>query len=167
MSALFGQPPATDEDYWIVRALILQLSATKPELAATLDPRKGWPLVPKRTLGYVGPELAQTTFAAGVTVAVICFCITALRLILRRLVWKMKLFADEWIIIPGTVSVWTPKSAAREASSEVVDEWTDVCGLALATCLRPSRRVRRSELSRRRGKQARQLSIDLLGWLYA
>lgn len=98
-SALFGQPPNTEDDYWIARGILCALGLFK------LDAHKGVGIFPHRPPpDRYHYETKGPGIIAGVSVSMaIMIAITGARLGLwyfkKRLIWGW----DDWLIIPGVV----------------------------------------------------------------
>ena len=98
-SALFGQPPNTESDYWIVRSILHSAGLNN------VDPERGAKIPPPR------PSPAQYHFEtkgpgiiAGMSVSiVIMVAITGSRLLLRLFKTGLRWGSDDWLIIPGVV----------------------------------------------------------------
>ena len=122
-SALVGQPPATDEDYWIVRGLDLLvatlLEIKQPGSSAALppiQPEMGALIPPPRP----PPELYRfetrgPQYVAGAVVGiVIALLITGVRLAIRIRNVKLYFGADDCFIILGVVSKYPRKRTVKE-----------------------------------------------------
>lgn len=108
MSAFVGQPPATEDDYWMVRWIIMsangygRVSPLRPDM----DPALGVPGLPKAPPGYVFETRQPGVIIATSVLTVLMFLMTAVRLGLR---WCRKDLAwglDDWLVIPGAVSAF-------------------------------------------------------------
>lgn len=98
-SALVGQPPATDEDLWIVKGNLLLTGLTK------LDPHKGLMIPPFRPPPdkYHFQTRQPAIIAVSSVLIVVMLVITVARLLLRRLKKEMKFGPDDWLMIPALI----------------------------------------------------------------
>jgi hypothetical protein len=98
-SALVGSPPATQDDYWIVRSLLLVAGIPNP------DPSKGAKIPPARPpperyhFETNGPRIIAGSAVSLVVMALF----TGTRLLLRSQKAGLKFGLDDWFIIPGAV----------------------------------------------------------------
>ena len=99
-SALVGQPPLTQDDYWIVRGNLLEYGLEK------LDPSKGLQIPPFRPppdkyhFHTRGPAIIAV---CSVSIVIMLFA-TIARLLVRKLKKDLKFGRDDWLIIPATVN---------------------------------------------------------------
>lgn len=106
ISALIGQPPKTEDDYWIVRSLLLVagLNNVDPKLGAKIPPAR--PPPDRYHFETRGPGII-----AGMSVCiVIMVSVTVARLLLRWFKGSVRFGADDWLIIPGAVRCSVPSS---------------------------------------------------------
>ena len=95
-SAQFGQPPATQNDYYIVKALL----SRSPKLAA-LDPAKGFPMqVPSDAPHDSG---ADRIYAGAIITIFFLLFITGIRVVTRRMAKPNALGWDDFFIILAAV----------------------------------------------------------------
>lgn len=98
-SALIGQPPSDQEDYWIIKGM-MHLDGI-PDGA--LNPSYGFPLTLKPPPNYQyetrGPRLLIGLSFAIVLAVLITGTRLGLRLFRRNLRWGL----DDWVIIPAMV----------------------------------------------------------------
>ncbi len=99
-SALVGQPPLTDSDYWIVKGN--QLLSGK----GNLDPSKGLKFPPLRPppYQYRFETRGPTITAVSAVVFVIMFSVTIARFMLRKFMKELKFGLDDWLMVPALVS---------------------------------------------------------------
>ncbi|KAL8880640.1 MAG: hypothetical protein Q9192_007976 [Flavoplaca navasiana] len=103
-SALIGQPPLTDSDYWIVKGN--QLLSGK----SNLDPSKGLKIPPLRPppdqyrLETRGPAIT----AVSAVIFVIMISVTMARFMLRKFMKELKFGLDDWLMVPALIlaSLW-------------------------------------------------------------
>ena len=95
-SALYGQPPNTEEDLWIVKGLLRTAGLDT-------DPRLGVPVDPPRPANYHfqtrGPQLV-ISMSCMISLVIL---ITGIRLALRKFVAPLRFGLDDWMIIPAAV----------------------------------------------------------------
>lgn len=98
-SALIGQPTATQEDYWIAKALLQAFGMFE------MDPNQGAPIPPKRP----PPELyrAESRAATNITAYSISMAfmiiITMSRLCLRAFSKRMRWGLDDYLMVVAFV----------------------------------------------------------------
>lgn len=98
-SALFGQPPKTDTDYWIIRSILLSAGLNH------VDPNKGLKLPFLTSSSPQGNDSRGPGIIAGMSVAiVIMVVVTVARLLVRSFKRELRWGADDWLIIPAAVS---------------------------------------------------------------
>lgn len=99
-SALVGQPPLTDDDFWIVKGNLLLTGLTK------LDPHKGLKIPPFRPPPdqYHFQTRQPAIIAVSSVLIVVMLVVTVARLMLRKLKKDMKFGLDDWFMIPALVS---------------------------------------------------------------
>lgn len=95
-SALVGEPPKTDDDYDIVKALMLRLHLN-------LNAAKGIHLVPPPLHPQSDTRAPQILTASIICITLIVF-ITGSRLSIRAFGPNVKWGWDDWLIIPGAVN---------------------------------------------------------------
>ncbi|KAI9794752.1 MAG: hypothetical protein M1835_006383 [Candelina submexicana] len=100
MSAYIGQPPQTDEDYWVVRNFLHLQGKTNA------DPTKGVkipPAKPPPNVYHFESRAPGIITGSAMTIVIMVF-ITVSRLIVR---WRrksgQKFGADDWMIIPALI----------------------------------------------------------------
>lgn len=94
-SALIGQPPSTDNDFYIVKALLREFHSDR-------DPTKGasfGPLPPNMFDHSRGPRI----LAGSIVLIVLTVLITGSRLLIRGLHHQLRWGWDDWFIIPASV----------------------------------------------------------------
>lgn len=96
-SAFIGTPPNTQEDYYIVRALLLSIGLTA-------DPANGSIGTPRKPDGYVFESNQQYIINASAVLLVYIFAITSARIAIRACVKRMTLGWDDACIVVGVVS---------------------------------------------------------------
>ncbi|KAK7534212.1 uncharacterized protein J3D65DRAFT_477270 [Phyllosticta citribraziliensis] len=97
MSAFINDPPNTETDYWVAKALLQSAGLYD------VDPKKGAHLAPKRPDGYVF-ETKGPRIVAGLAVCIaIMIIVTGLRLFLRYHVRRLKWGIDDTLMVPGLV----------------------------------------------------------------
>lgn len=97
-SALIGQPPNTDEDYYIARGIILKLGLD-------LDPAKGVAIPPLRPPGAHFETRGPSIAAAHAMCVVVIVLVTGTRLLIRALHHRVKWGWDDWLMIPAAVGL--------------------------------------------------------------
>ncbi|KAI5198180.1 hypothetical protein E4T39_06935 [Aureobasidium subglaciale] len=96
-SACLGQPPATQDDFWIVKGMY------RAAYSFNKDPSVGYLFVPKKPDNYEYND-KQAGIILGMAVAIaIMFLTTALRLALRQFKTGVRFGADDWILIPAVI----------------------------------------------------------------
>ncbi|KAL8967285.1 MAG: hypothetical protein Q9183_002994 [Haloplaca sp. 2 TL-2023] len=96
-SALYGRPPATDDDFWIVKAMLFQMGLVDA------DPSKGLPL---KQFPPPTNESKTGTIIAGVTISIfLVLSITTTRLVARKLISTSSLGWDDALIVPAALAV--------------------------------------------------------------
>ena len=97
-SALIGSPPATDNDYWIVKGMLRAI-----HMDGKVDADQGYDFFPKRPENYQSEE-KRTNIIVGMSVCIfIMSSVTVARLAIRLLRTGLRWGADDWSIIPGAV----------------------------------------------------------------
>ncbi|KAL8999157.1 MAG: hypothetical protein Q9169_001936 [Polycauliona sp. 2 TL-2023] len=95
-SALYGQPPATDDDFWIVKGMLFQIGLVDA------DPSKGLPL---KQFPPPSNENKAGSIIAGVTVSIFfVLSITTTRLVARKLIRTSSLGWDDVLIVPAALA---------------------------------------------------------------
>ena len=95
-SALYGRPPATQDDFWIAKGLLFQIGLVDA------DPSKGLPL---KQFPPVDTEKHTGSIVAGVIVSIfLIVSITSTRLIARKMVRSSSLGWDDLLIVIAAVS---------------------------------------------------------------
>ena len=95
-SAVIGQPPNTDRDYYIVRALLRLLHLDQ-------DPAKGI------SFGPIPPGLSEKDthgpriLAGCIVLLILSIFITGSRLLIRAFQQKLRWGWDDWAIVPAFV----------------------------------------------------------------
>lgn len=100
-SALIGQPPNNQEDYWIVLGIIRKLGLH-------LDPAKGVLIPPARPPSARFETRGPRIIAADVLVIVLVILITGSRVLIRALYRRLKWGWDDWFIILASVGTVIP-----------------------------------------------------------
>lgn len=96
-SAFLGQPPATQDDFYIIKGMY------RAAYAFNEDPSKGYLFVPRKPADYeYNNKQASVIFGMAVAI-VIMLLTTTLRLALRQFKTGVRWGADDWILIPGAV----------------------------------------------------------------
>lgn len=98
-SALIGQPPNNQEDYWIVLGILRR--AGMPNL----DPAKGAQIPPSRPLNDQYKSRAPMMLAADIVCIVLVVLITGTRLLIRALCHGLRWGWDDWMILLASVSL--------------------------------------------------------------
>jgi hypothetical protein len=100
-SAFLGSKPATSDDYWIARYLLLQ---SHP--AADVDPNNGFSIQPPRPPpSEYRPESKGASIIAGLSASIVVMVvITALRIWLRFRKTTLAPGSDDILIVFGVVS---------------------------------------------------------------
>lgn len=99
-SALIGEPPNTEEDFYIVRGILRRFGLDK------LDPALGAPIPPLRPPNAHFETRGPSLIAVHSICIVLLILITGSRLLIRGLHRGVKWGWDDWVIIPGAVSVF-------------------------------------------------------------
>lgn len=101
-SALFGTPPITEDDLWIVKGVYRFLGLT-----GKVDPKKGLPLKAKKPPNYVFESWGDYAIRTSAALIVLMVLITGSRLLLRATRRDLRWGPDDWVIIPAAVScIW-------------------------------------------------------------
>lgn len=96
-SAFLGQPPATRDDFYIIKGMY------RAAYAFNKDPSKGYLFVPRKPADYEYND-KQASIIVGMAVAIfIMLSTTVLRLVLRQFKTGVRWGTDDWILIPGAV----------------------------------------------------------------
>ena len=96
-SALYGRPPATDNDFWIVKAMLFQMGLVDA------DPTKGLPL---KQFPPPNDESKAGSIIAGVTISIfLVLSITTTRIVARKLISTSSLGWDDALIVVAAVRV--------------------------------------------------------------
>ena len=99
-SAKVGQPPVTQDDYYIARGILVSIGLFK------LDPHKGAKLPPaKPSPDYEYTSRGPSMVAGSIASIIIMLIVTGLRLAIRLRERRLHFGLDDWIIIPGVVRV--------------------------------------------------------------
>lgn len=98
-SALYGTPPATEDDLFIIKGLY-RLAG----LAGKFDPKKGLPLRAKKPPNYVFESWGDHAIRTATALIVLMVLITGFRLVLRATRRDLRWGLDDWVIIPAAVS---------------------------------------------------------------
>lgn len=97
-SALIGSPPATQDDYWIVKGMLNAV-----HMANKTDADNGYTFLPKRPAGYEYED-KQTGIIIGMSICIfVMFFVSGARLGLRLFRTGLRWGADDWVLIPGAV----------------------------------------------------------------
>ncbi|KAF4310885.1 hypothetical protein GTA08_BOTSDO13540 [Botryosphaeria dothidea] len=101
-SALIGSPPATQDDYWIVKGMLNAV-----HMANKIDADNGYTFLPKRPAGYEYED-KQTGIIIGMSICIfVMFFVTGARLGLRLFRTGLRWGADDWVLIPGAIMAIT------------------------------------------------------------
>lgn len=96
-SAFLGQPPATQDDFYIIKGMY------RAAYAFNKDPSKGYLSVPEKPTDYEYND-KQASIIVGMAMAiVIMLSTTTLRLVLRYFKSGVRWGADDWVLLPGVV----------------------------------------------------------------
>lgn len=98
-SALYGTPPATEDDLWIVKGVYRVVGLT-----GKVDPQKGLPLRAKKPPNYVFESWGDHAIRASAALIVLMVLMTGSRLVLRATRHDLRWGLDDWVIIPAAVS---------------------------------------------------------------
>lgn len=98
-SALYGTPPVTENDLFIIKG-IYRLAG----LTAKVDPKKGIPLRAKKPPNYVFESWGDRAVRTAAALIVLMVLITGSRLVLRATRRDLRWGLDDWVIIPAAVS---------------------------------------------------------------
>jgi len=102
-SALIGEPPVTEEDYWVAKALLVAIgkSTADPSLGAACSTPKPPPQL------YKFETKAPSIITSVSICAFIMILVTALRLYVRHRNDRLRLGLDDLLIIPALVRYTT------------------------------------------------------------
>ncbi|KAI4717428.1 hypothetical protein E4T48_06380 [Aureobasidium sp. EXF-10727] len=96
-SAFLGQPPADQDDFYIIKGMY------RAAYAFNKDPSKGYLFVPRKPENYEYND-KQASIIVGMALAIVIMMFTtALRLTLRRFKTGVRWGADDWILIPAAI----------------------------------------------------------------
>lgn len=95
-SAVLGQPPSTEDDYYIVKAIMQQFHLQG------MDPAKGMSLGPP-PLNIQSDTRGPQIIASSTVFIVLIIFITGSRLSIRAFHPKVKWGWDDWVILAGAV----------------------------------------------------------------
>lgn len=98
MSALIGQPPANQNDYWIVLGIMRKIGLEN------LDPAKGILLPPPRPINDHYRSRGPGIIAANSVCIFLIIFFTGSRLFIRGLYRSLQWGWDDWIISVAMVS---------------------------------------------------------------
>lgn len=98
-SAFIGQPPNTQDDYWIVLGIIRRLGLPNH------DPAKGILFPPARPLNDHYRSRAPQMLAANAICIILIILITGSRLLIRGLYRGVQWGWDDWLIGLAAVSL--------------------------------------------------------------
>lgn len=98
-SALYGTPPVTEDDLWIIKGIYRFLGLT-----GKVDPKKGLPLRAKKPPNYVFESWGDQAVRTSAALIVLMVLITGSRLVLRATRRDLRWGLDDWAIIPAAVS---------------------------------------------------------------
>ncbi|KAL8863039.1 MAG: hypothetical protein Q9178_000412 [Gyalolechia marmorata] len=108
-SALYGRPPVTDNDYWIVKALLFAMGLVDA------DPVNGLPF---EQFPPLSDESRSGSIIAGVTISIfLIVSVTATRLVARKTIRTSSLGWDDALITAATV-------AGLESIAEIMQWFT-------------------------------------------
>jgi hypothetical protein len=96
-SAFLGQPPANQDDFYIIKGMY------KAANAFNKDASKGYLFVPERPEDYEYNDKQAGIIIGLVAAIVIMLFTTSLRLFLRQFKTGVRWGADDWVLIPGVV----------------------------------------------------------------
>lgn len=97
-SALFGDPPNTKRDYYIIRGI------DRTYGLGSSDPNDGFTYFASEPPGYVH-ETKSSSILAGLVIMILTILIpTVTRLVLRASIPAMSFGSDDWAIILAAVS---------------------------------------------------------------
>ncbi|POS77820.1 hypothetical protein DHEL01_v203795 [Diaporthe helianthi] len=92
-SAILGNPPNNQDDFFIVRGIF------RSSGLFSANASRGWITVPEEPAGYVYETKQPGTIAGMVVVILLISIVTATRLALRYYSAKMVFGADDWVIL--------------------------------------------------------------------
>ncbi|KAG9531310.1 hypothetical protein KCU93_g1878, partial [Aureobasidium melanogenum] len=96
-SAFLGQPPATQDDFYIIKGMY------RAAYASNKDPSKGYLFVPRKPADYEYND-KQASIIVGMDVAVVVMLsTTVLRLALRQFKTGVRWRLDDWVLLPGVI----------------------------------------------------------------
>ncbi|KAL8679456.1 MAG: hypothetical protein Q9186_004286 [Xanthomendoza sp. 1 TL-2023] len=121
-SALIGQPPLTDDDYWFIKGS--QLLAGK----SNLDPRKGLRIPPLRPPPdqYHFETRGPAIIAVSAVLVSIMFIVTVARFMLRKFMKELRFGWDDWLMIPALVRHVLLAPAGDLDNVTSLTYWTEV-----------------------------------------
>lgn len=131
-SAFIGHPPATEEDFYIVKSYLRLASKYSGKFNA--DPTKGIAPGMKPPPGYVYHDKQAGILVALSVMLVFIFFLTATRLSLRLFVQRLKWGPDDWAIIPATVRRTPPDSLRFLTDSRYYAAWHDDLSYSANPC---------------------------------
>lgn len=102
MSALIGQPPNTEEDYWIVKGILTRFGLPG-------DPALGIAVPPVRPPDAHFENRGPRIIATNSVVIVLVILITGSRVLVRALHRGLKWGWDDWVIILASVSMYSAR----------------------------------------------------------
>ncbi|KAK8220930.1 hypothetical protein IWZ01DRAFT_477862 [Phyllosticta capitalensis] len=97
MSAFINEPPKTEEDYWVAKALLQSFGQTDA------DPRNGTHIKPTRPDHYVFETKGPRIIAGLAACICIMIAVTGLRLFLRAHVRRLEWGMDDTLMVPGLI----------------------------------------------------------------
>lgn len=98
-SAILGNPPNNEDDFFIVRGIFRSVGLFSANAS------RGWITVPKEPAGYVYETKQPGIIAGMVIVMLLISVVTATRLALRYYSTKMVFGSDDWVILAAAVSL--------------------------------------------------------------
>lgn len=99
-SAFIGQPPATQEDYYVAKALLAMIGMVD------VDPHQGFPAIPPRpppALYHAESRAGKSIRAYSISISFI-IVITLSRLGIRAFNKRVRWGLDDWLILAAFVS---------------------------------------------------------------
>ncbi|KAK7512468.1 uncharacterized protein IWZ02DRAFT_87030 [Phyllosticta citriasiana] len=97
MSAYINDPPNTETDYWVTKALLQSAGLYH------VDPKKGVKLAPDRPDGYIFETKGPRIVASLAFCIAIMTLVTGLRLFLRYHVRRLEWGIDDTLMVPGLI----------------------------------------------------------------
>ncbi|KAG9858161.1 hypothetical protein KCU68_g806, partial [Aureobasidium melanogenum] len=96
-SAYLGQPPATENDFYLIKGMY------RAAYAFNKDSSKGYLFVPRKPADYEYNDKQASIIVGMVVAIVVMLSTTILRLALRHFKTGVRWGLDDWVLLPGVI----------------------------------------------------------------